>query len=172
MPSPGPRPRTIYGLSRKAISLGLRHASVHVEASRCAVSSSLRNAGFHRDAQCLDLSDPVSVNFTGDGSDADVYVGLGSIRSLATTAGYTSRNLQQVVFYYALFLAIDWISACFAFMLERRERWQPAVVVVSPAVLLPAGDVLRNDQICDDGDPWSRRWLGKLERKATAEAGP
>jgi cellulose synthase/poly-beta-1,6-N-acetylglucosamine synthase-like glycosyltransferase/peptidoglycan/xylan/chitin deacetylase (PgdA/CDA1 family)/spore germination protein YaaH len=37
--------------------------------------------------------------------------------------GYSSTNLQQVLFYYALFLAIDWVSAGFAFLLERRERW-------------------------------------------------
>lgn len=38
--------------------------------------------------------------------------------------GYSSTNLQQVLFYYALFLAIDWLSAGFAFLLERRERWR------------------------------------------------
>jgi hypothetical protein len=41
-----------------------------------------------------------------------------------STAYSSSSNLQQVVFYYALFLAIDWVSACFAFLLERRERWR------------------------------------------------
>src|SRR6185369_16599853 len=39
------------------------------------------------------------------------------------SSGYTSTNLQQVLLYYALFLAIDWATACFAFLLERRERW-------------------------------------------------
>src|SRR5688500_18794883 len=38
-------------------------------------------------------------------------------------AGYTSGSLQLVLFYDALFLAIDWLAACFAFLLERRERW-------------------------------------------------
>jgi hypothetical protein len=38
--------------------------------------------------------------------------------------GYASTNLQQVLFYYALFLAIDWLSSCFAFVLERKERWR------------------------------------------------
>ncbi len=36
---------------------------------------------------------------------------------------YTVTNLQQVLFYYALFLAVDWAAAAFAFMLERREQW-------------------------------------------------
>ncbi len=37
--------------------------------------------------------------------------------------GYRFTNLRQVLFYYALFLALDWVAACFAFLLERRERW-------------------------------------------------
>jgi cellulose synthase/poly-beta-1,6-N-acetylglucosamine synthase-like glycosyltransferase len=37
--------------------------------------------------------------------------------------GYTSTNLRQVLFYYVLFLVIDWLAACFAFIFEKRERW-------------------------------------------------
>jgi len=37
--------------------------------------------------------------------------------------GYRFTNLQQVLFYYALFLAVDWTAAGFAFVLERKERW-------------------------------------------------
>lgn len=37
---------------------------------------------------------------------------------------YTFTNLRQVLFYYALFLAVDWSAACFAFVLERKERWR------------------------------------------------
>ncbi len=36
---------------------------------------------------------------------------------------YAITNLKQVVFYYALFLAVDWMAAAFAFLLERREQW-------------------------------------------------
>ncbi|HQR33661.1 MAG TPA: glycosyltransferase [Blastocatellia bacterium] len=36
---------------------------------------------------------------------------------------YSVTNLQQVLFYYALFLAVDWLAAAFAFALERREQW-------------------------------------------------
>ncbi len=32
-------------------------------------------------------------------------------------------NLGQVLFFYALFLALDWLAAAFAFALERREQW-------------------------------------------------
>jgi peptidoglycan-N-acetylglucosamine deacetylase len=86
--------------------------------------------------------------------------------------GYTSTNLQQVLFYYALFLAIDWASACFAFLLERRERWSLLwwlflqrfcyrqvmyYVMIKSVTMAIRGPVVG--------------W-GKLERKATAEAGP
>ena len=39
-------------------------------------------------------------------------------------SGIRFTNLQQVLFYYALFLAVDWCAACFAFVLERKERWR------------------------------------------------
>jgi peptidoglycan-N-acetylglucosamine deacetylase len=38
-------------------------------------------------------------------------------------AEYTVSNLGQVMFYYALFLAVDWLAAAFAFLLEKREQW-------------------------------------------------
>jgi cellulose synthase/poly-beta-1,6-N-acetylglucosamine synthase-like glycosyltransferase/peptidoglycan/xylan/chitin deacetylase (PgdA/CDA1 family)/spore germination protein YaaH len=38
--------------------------------------------------------------------------------------GYSSTALRQVLFYYALFLAIDWVAACFAFLLEKKEHWR------------------------------------------------
>ena len=84
--------------------------------------------------------------------------------------GYSSTNLQQVLFYYALFLAIDWISACFAFVLERKERWRLLwwlflqrfcyrqvmyYVMIKSVAMAVRGPVVG--------------W-GKLERKATAEA--
>ena len=43
---------------------------------------------------------------------------------LQQPAGYSSTNLKQVLFYYALFLSIDWSAACFAFILEKREQWR------------------------------------------------
>jgi hypothetical protein len=43
---------------------------------------------------------------------------------LEQPADYSFTNLQQILFYYALFLAIDWCAASFAFLLERRERWR------------------------------------------------
>jgi cellulose synthase/poly-beta-1,6-N-acetylglucosamine synthase-like glycosyltransferase/peptidoglycan/xylan/chitin deacetylase (PgdA/CDA1 family)/spore germination protein YaaH len=42
---------------------------------------------------------------------------------LQQPSAYSFTNLRQVLFYYALFLAVDWSAACFAFVLERKERW-------------------------------------------------
>jgi cellulose synthase/poly-beta-1,6-N-acetylglucosamine synthase-like glycosyltransferase len=86
--------------------------------------------------------------------------------------GYSSTNLRQVLFYYALFLAIDWVSACFAFLLEKKENWRLLwwlflqrfcyrqvmyyVMIKSVAVATRGAAV---------------GW-GKLDRKATAEAQP
>jgi hypothetical protein len=91
---------------------------------------------------------------------------------LQQPTGYSSTNLQQVLFYYALFLAIDWVSACFAFILERRERWRLLwwlflqrfcyrqvmyYVMIKSVAMAVRGPLVG--------------W-GKLERKATAEARP
>jgi cellulose synthase/poly-beta-1,6-N-acetylglucosamine synthase-like glycosyltransferase/peptidoglycan/xylan/chitin deacetylase (PgdA/CDA1 family)/spore germination protein YaaH len=91
---------------------------------------------------------------------------------LQQPSGYSMTNLNQVLFYYALFLAIDWLSACFAFMLERRERWrllwwvflqrfcyrQVMYYVMIKSVATAVRGALVG-------------W-GKLERKATVEAQP
>jgi cellulose synthase/poly-beta-1,6-N-acetylglucosamine synthase-like glycosyltransferase/peptidoglycan/xylan/chitin deacetylase (PgdA/CDA1 family)/spore germination protein YaaH len=84
--------------------------------------------------------------------------------------GYSFTNLRQVLFYYALFLAIDWLAAGFAFILEKKEQWRLLwwlflqrfcyrqvmyyVMIKSVAVATRGKTV---------------GW-GKLERKATAEA--
>jgi cellulose synthase/poly-beta-1,6-N-acetylglucosamine synthase-like glycosyltransferase/peptidoglycan/xylan/chitin deacetylase (PgdA/CDA1 family)/spore germination protein YaaH len=86
--------------------------------------------------------------------------------------GYSSTALRQVLFYYALFLAIDWVAACFAFLLEKKEHWRLLwwlflqrfcyrqvmyyVMIKSVAVAARGSTV---------------GW-GKLERKATVEAQP
>jgi len=36
---------------------------------------------------------------------------------------YAICNLKQTLFYYALFLAVDWLAAGCAFLLEKRELW-------------------------------------------------
>jgi cellulose synthase/poly-beta-1,6-N-acetylglucosamine synthase-like glycosyltransferase/peptidoglycan/xylan/chitin deacetylase (PgdA/CDA1 family) len=91
---------------------------------------------------------------------------------LQQPTGYSSTNLQQVLFYYAVFLAIDWITACLAFMLERRERWGLLWwlflqrfcyrQVMYYVMIKSVGIALRGHVV---------GW-GKLERKATAEARP
>jgi cellulose synthase/poly-beta-1,6-N-acetylglucosamine synthase-like glycosyltransferase/peptidoglycan/xylan/chitin deacetylase (PgdA/CDA1 family) len=89
---------------------------------------------------------------------------------LQQPTGYSSTSLRQVLFYYALFVAIDWVSASFAFLLEKKEHWRLLwwlflqrfcyrqvmyyVMVKSVAVATRGTTV---------------GW-GKLDRKATAEA--
>jgi cellulose synthase/poly-beta-1,6-N-acetylglucosamine synthase-like glycosyltransferase/peptidoglycan/xylan/chitin deacetylase (PgdA/CDA1 family)/spore germination protein YaaH len=79
-------------------------------------------------------------------------------------------NPKQVLFYYALFLAVDWLAAAFGFLLEKREQrgllWrlllqrfgyrQLMYVVMIKSVVAAARGTLVG-------------W-GKLERKATVEA--
>jgi peptidoglycan-N-acetylglucosamine deacetylase len=91
---------------------------------------------------------------------------------LQQPAQYSFTNLKQILFYYALFLAIDWFAACFAFLLEKRERlsllwWlfpqrfcyrQVMYYVMMKSVASAMRGALVG-------------W-GKLERKATAEARP
>jgi len=49
---------------------------------------------------------------------------IAGLDRLQQPAGYSSTGLRQVLFYYALFLAIDWVAAGFAFLLEKKERWR------------------------------------------------
>jgi cellulose synthase/poly-beta-1,6-N-acetylglucosamine synthase-like glycosyltransferase len=95
-----------------------------------------------------------------------------SLDWLQQPEGYSFTNLRQVLFYYALFLAVDWCSACFAFVLERKERWRLLwwlflqrfcyrqvmyYVMIKSVATAFRGAVVG--------------W-GKLERKATVEAQP
>ena len=41
-----------------------------------------------------------------------------------------------------------------------------AVVVILAEILLPAGDVLRDDQISGDGDSWASCWVGETRAKS------
>ena len=65
-----------------------------------------------------------------------------------------------------LFLAIDWVAACFAFLAGAARALEFAVVVVPAAILLPAGDVLRDDQVSGDGDSWASGRLGKTRTQS------
>src|SRR6185369_9532559 len=46
-----------------------------------------------------------------------------------------------------------------------------AVVVVPAAVLLPPSDVLRDDQVSGDGDPWAGGWLGQTRTQSHGRSG-
>jgi cellulose synthase/poly-beta-1,6-N-acetylglucosamine synthase-like glycosyltransferase len=86
-------------------------------------------------------------------------------------AEYAITNLKQTLFYYGLFLLVDWVAAAFAFLLERREQWsllwwlclqrfcyrQVMYYVMLRSVMTAVRGALVS-------------W-GKLERKATVEFG-
>ena len=85
---------------------------------------------------------------------------------------YSFTNLQQVLFYYALFLAVDWCAAGFAFALERKEQWRLLWwlflqrfcyrQVMYYVMVKSVSTAIRGAVV---------GW-GKLERKATVEAQP
>ncbi len=91
---------------------------------------------------------------------------------LQQPSGYSMTNLNQIFFYYALFLTIDWLAACFAFILERKERWRLLWwiflqrfcyrQVMYYVMIKSVAHAVRGAVV---------GW-GKLERKATVEAGP
>ncbi len=84
---------------------------------------------------------------------------------------YAVANLKYALFYYALFLAVDFLAAAYAFLLEKREQWsllwwlflqrfcyrQVMYYVMARSVLTAIKGVVVG-------------W-GKLERKATVESG-
>jgi cellulose synthase/poly-beta-1,6-N-acetylglucosamine synthase-like glycosyltransferase/peptidoglycan/xylan/chitin deacetylase (PgdA/CDA1 family) len=85
---------------------------------------------------------------------------------------YSFTNLRQILFYYAIFLAVDWSAACFAFALERKERWRLLWWLflqrfcyrqVMYYVMVKSVQTAIRGAIVG--------W-GKLERKATVEAQP
>jgi hypothetical protein len=84
---------------------------------------------------------------------------------------HTPTNLNAVIFYYALFVAVDWLGAFFAFLMEKRENkrllWRLLLqrfgyrqvmywVMVKSVYTAVRGAIVG--------------W-GKLERKATVEVG-
>ncbi len=95
---------------------------------------------------------------------------LAALQRVEHPAEYVTTNLRQVLFYYSVFLAVDWLAAVFALLLEKRERasllwWlflqrfcyrQLMYWVMIKSVTNAARGALTG-------------W-GKLERKATAEA--
>lgn len=100
-----------------------------------------------------------------------IFLGIitAALERLEHPAEYAVTNLRQVLFYYALFLVVDWLVAAFAFLLEKREQWsllwwlflqrfgyrQVMYAVMVKSVKAAIGGALVG-------------W-GKLERKATVE---
>src|SRR4030095_13895238 len=92
------------------------------------------------------------------------------LEKLQQPSGYSMTNLNQIFLYYALFLTIDWLSACFAFFLEKTEQWRLLLwiclqrfcyrQVMYYVMIKSVATAIRGAVV---------GW-GKLERKATVEA--
>jgi hypothetical protein len=61
-------------------------------------------------------------------------------------AGYSTDALGRVLFYYALFVTVDYLAAALAFALERRENKWLLAGLFWQRFFYPPTDVLRGDQ--------------------------
>lgn len=102
-----------------------------------------------------------------------VYTLIGAgLERLEQPVGYSFTDLRRVLFYYALFLTVDWCAAGFAFLLERGERWRLLWwlflqrfcyrQIMYYVMIKSVGTAVRGALV---------GW-GKLERKATVELRP
>ena len=76
--------------------------------------------------------------------------------------GTCHGELYRLLFYYLIFLAVDFVGRGAAFALERKEQTRAAVVADSTAILLPSADVYRCDQVAAQGDPGKYRVVGHV----------
>src|SRR5689334_16704882 len=139
---------------------------MHVETSGGVVSSALWRARFRGDAERLDLSDSISADLTGDGSDAALRFGSERGRLVATT---NRLHLDEPATGVSLLRAVsrDRLGVgVFCVPAGETRALEFAVVVVFAAVLLPASDVLRDDQVSGDGDPRAGSWLGQTRTQS------
>ena len=164
-------PINLRTLAQATIPLGVRHVAVHAEASRRVVSSALWRARLRRHAERLDLSDSVSADFAGDGSDAGLHVARRP-DSIACNSRrlFVDRSCGRCFFTTRCFWRLIGSPPCFAFLLEKQGALALAVVAVPAALLLSPGDVLRDDQVSGGRCAGITVGWGKLDRKATAEA--
>src|SRR5258708_33327911 len=91
---------------------------------------------------------------------------------LQQPVGYSFTNLRQVLFYYALFLAVDWSAACFAFVLERKERWRLLWLLFLQRFCYRQALYYWMGKSVTTAVRGAVVGWGKLERKATVEVQP
>ena len=79
----------------------------------------------YRHAERLDLSGFLSADLAADGPDVHLDDRRRSDHGYLEHQkeyAHTPTNLNEVLFYYALFLAVDWFGAFAAFLMEKREE--------------------------------------------------
>jgi hypothetical protein len=85
---------------------------------------------------------------------------------------YALANLEQVLFYYAVFLVVDWLAAMMAFLMESGEdRWLTWLILLQRFAYrqIMYWVVLKSFAAAISGQVVG--W-GKLERKATVDFNP
>ena len=83
-----------------------------------------------------------------------------TVAKLGHPAGYPMTNSRQVIFYGGLFLAVELAKRVSRLCDGEARTMEPALVVLLTTLLVPSGDLLRDDQICARG---VERRPGRLE---------
>ena len=119
----------------------------------------------------MDLSNPVSLDLTSDGLDADLHADLNSCGSLATTHGLFIDKSSASTF---LLCAVSGDRLDFGVLrvhARKKRALALVVVVISSALLLSTSDVLRNDQIGGDGCARTGGWVGEIGAEGDSRGG-
>src|SRR5205085_9682098 len=121
----------------------------------------LRHTRLRCHAERVDFSGAVPADLAGDGPDAALHARSDRHRSLAA-AGWLLVNQLAAGALLLRLVSRDRLGVRLLRVYARAPRaLEPAVVVVSSAILLPPSHVLRDDQIDSDGDSRASRRLGE-----------
>src|ERR1051325_4498719 len=134
---------------------------MHAQAHRCAVSSALRHAWLCSFTQRMDLPNSFSVDLAGDGSDADLHADFGGTRLVAAAKGLFFYKPAPGTLLLFTVSGNRLVGSLLRFHSGKERAVAVTLVAVPATLLLPAGDVLRHDQIRCSSDPWRHRGLGE-----------
>src|SRR5262249_35254837 len=137
-----------------------------LETSRRVVASEIRHAGLCRYAERLDLSNHLSADLSGDGPAAPLHPPVDFDRSLTAAFRLYVHEPAAGAFLLRAVSGGRLERRLFCLCARAQGTLAAAVVVVPAKVLLPAGDVLRNDQVGLDGISRRGRRLGQAGKKS------
>src|SRR6266542_1943992 len=153
------RPSSDAGAS--AVPLGIWHAAMPLDASRRAFSSTLWRPGVRGYAQRLDLSDFVPPSLADHGFDVGVHPDLKWSRSIAATRRLFIHKPAASTFLLRTVPGGRLVRRMFRLRTRAQRALALAVVVISAALLLSPGHVLRNGQVSRDCHSRRRSQLGQ-----------